>query len=217
MVIYNDFDNYAERLRNIDRTNALLTRLRDILADYPDAKLITEPIRGQIIETLTEANENGYVDYITLSSSLMFSMKYKTTFESFIKESFYNNIRLSDYNADGYLHGVNVVRMDYKELFAKYRHHPDAVFLIDPPYLSTDAGTYTGYWKLKDYLDVLHTLRDTNYFYFTSNKSNIIELCDWLEKNMSASNPFSGATKIEIQTTLNYTSKYTDIMLWKKQ
>lgn len=143
-------------------------------------------------------------------------MKYRTTLETFVKEAFYNNIRLSNYDVNGYLDGINIVRMDYKELFAKYRHRPDVVFLIDPPYLSTDAGTYTGYWKLKDYLDVLHTLRDTNYFYFTSNKSNIIELCDWLEKNMQTANPFSGAVKTEIFTQMNHTSKYIDIMLWKK-
>lgn len=146
----------------------------------------------------------------------MFSAKYSTDLVSFLKESFYNNMRQSDYITEGFLDGIHVVRMDYKELFERYRGRPDVVFLIDPPYLSTDVGTYTGYWKLKDYLDVLHTLKDTNYFYFTSNKSNIVELCEWPEKNMKAANPFSGATKMEINTTLNHSAKYTDIMLWKK-
>ena len=34
-VIYNDFDNYRERLENINNTNVLITDLRLILKDYP--------------------------------------------------------------------------------------------------------------------------------------------------------------------------------------
>ena len=217
MIIYNDFDNYSERLQNVDKTNELLAKLRTVLSGYPDGKLISGTIRSKIIEVLTEADSNGYVDYITISSSLMFSMKYRTDLTSFVKEAFYNNIRKSDFAVDGYLDGIQVVKYDYKELFEKYRHSSDVVFLIDPPYLSTDAGTYTSYWKLADYLDVLHTLRDTNYFYFTSNKSNIIELCDWLEKNARTANPFAGAVKVEMFTQITHTAKYTDIMLYKKK
>lgn len=215
IIIYNDFDNYSERLRNVEKTNTILDQLRPILSGYPDGKMISEPIRSRIIDLLTKANSNGYVDFITLSSSLLFSMNYATLLKAFCKQTFYNNIRQSNYDTEGYLDGIHVVNMDYKELFAKYRHRPDVVFLIDPPYLSTDAGTYTGYWKLKDYLDVLHTLKDTNYFYFTSNKSNIIELCDWLERNMKSANPFNGAVKVELLTQMTHTAKYIDIMLYK--
>lgn len=217
VVIYNDFDNYSERLRNVDKTNEILTKLRAILSGYPSMKLISEPYRSEIVNLLTEADKNGFVDFITISSSLLFSMKYATSLKAFCKETFYNNIRQTNFNTSGYLDGIHVVRCDYKELFARYRHQPDVVFLIDPPYLSTDTGTYTGYWKLKDYLDVLHTLKDTNYFYFTSNKSNIIELCDWLEMNMSAANPFSGALKVEMDTQISRSVRYTDIMLMKKR
>lgn len=216
-VVYNDFDNYSERLRHIPETNALLARMRGILNDCQKEKLIPPPLRQQIIEIITEADKKGFVDYITLSSNLMFSMKYATNLTDFLKESFYNNVRQADYDAAGYLDVIHIVREDYKTLFARYRHRPDVVFLIDPPYLSTDAGTYTGYWKLKDYLDVLHTLKETNYFYFTSNKSSIVELCTWLEDNMHSSNPFSGAQKVEISTTVNAISRYTDIMLYLKR
>lgn len=34
-VIYNDHDNYRERLRNIDRTNALLADLRGLAGTFP--------------------------------------------------------------------------------------------------------------------------------------------------------------------------------------
>lgn len=71
-------------------------------------------------------------------------------------------------------------------------------------------------WGLSDYLDVLQTLVGTNYIYFTSNKSSIIELCDWIGKNNALGNPFIGSEKVEFNAHMNYNSSYTDIMLYKK-
>lgn len=215
-VIYNDYDGYTRRLAAIPQTNQLLSELRPLLTGVPDGKKVNEPIRKQVLELVKQYEQAfGYVDYITLSASLLFSMKYATTYEELIRETLYNNLRQGSYNAAGYLDGLEVVSLDYKELFARWRHRPDVLFLIDPPYLSTDTGTYTGYWKLKDYLDVLHALKGTNYCYFTSNKSNLIELCEWLEANYPVSNPFHGAVKVEQQTNANYNARYTDIMLYK--
>src|SRR5690606_14681905 len=105
--------------------------------------------------------------------------KYATSMAELQKHTFYKTIKKTDYLADGYLEGVQRVSMDYKELFAKYQNKPNVVFLIDPPYLSTDCTTYSSdkYWKLGDYLNVLTTLQKTQYFYFTSNKSQVVELC----------------------------------------
>lgn len=87
------------------------------------------------------------------------------------------------------------------------------MFLIDPPYLATDVVSYENYWRLSDYLDVLKLLVGTKYVYFTSNKSQIVELCEWINTNASVGNPFKG---VEIRTkrnTLNYHTSFTDIML----
>ena len=91
------------------------------------------------------------------------------------------------------------------------------VFLIDPPYLSTDVGTYNMYWRMSDYLDVLKVLEGHSFVYFTSNKSSIIELCEWIGANKTIGNPFEGCTKREFNAHMNYSSGYTDIMLFKKQ
>ena len=133
------------------------------------------------------------------------------------KETLYNCVRQSDYDAKGYLDGLEVVSQCYKELFAKYKDLPNVVFLVDPPYLSTDAGTYKSYWKLRDYLDVLQVLDGTKYFYFTSNKSSIIELCEWIETKTPMSNPFNGATTATMNATINFNASYTDIMLYKNE
>ncbi len=102
-VVYNDFDNYRKRLAAIDNTNSIIKKLRVILKDYPRGKRITGSCRDKVLRLLKQAESTGYVDWITLSSSLKFSMNYGTCLKDFIHDSLYNKIRISDYNADGYL------------------------------------------------------------------------------------------------------------------
>lgn len=216
-VIYNDYDNYRMRLNNINRTNALLSDLRKLTIDCPRQKLIPNPIRGLILERLRQEETDGFVDYITISSSLLFSMKYCTNLKDLQKESFYNNIRKQDYPlCTDYLNGLEIVSCDYKELVKKYKNLPNVVFLVDP-YLSTEVGTYRMNWRLSDYLDVLSILVDKSFIYFTSNKSSILELCCWMGNHPNIGNPFNNAKKEEFNARMNYNSTYTDVMLYKKE
>lgn len=216
-VVYNDFDNYRRRLENIPRTNALLDKIREVVASVPRQKVLPEKTKEAILLLIEqEEKERGYVDYITLSTSLLFSMKYATNLDGLRKETFYNTVRKCNYDLClDYLDGLEVVSCDYRELFSRYKDVPNVVFLIDPPYLSTEVGSYTMNWGLSDYLDVLQTLVGTNYIYFTSNKSSIIELCDWMGRNNTIGNPFTGSEKVEFNARMNYNSSYTDIMLFK--
>lgn len=217
-VIYNDFDNYRFRLENIPRTNALLADLRNIVQGVPKHGCIKGEMRERAFARLEqEEREHGYIDFITVSSALMFSMKYKLSIPEMRKEALYNNIRQSDYPpASDYLEGITVVSCDYKVLFERYKDTPGVVFLVDPPYLSTDVGTYNMYWRLADYLDVLTVLSGHSFVYFTSNKSSIIELCEWLGKNRTVGNPFADCRKVEFNATLNYNAAYTDMMLYTR-
>lgn len=217
-VIYNDFDNYRFRLENIPRTNALLADLRNIVQGVPKHGCIKGEMRDRVFTRLEqEEREHGYIDFITVSSALMFSMKYKLSIPEMKKEALYNNIRQSDYPpASDYLEGITVVSCDYKVLFEKYKDTPGVVFLVDPPYLSTDVGTYNMYWKLADYLDVLTVLSGHSFVYFTSNKSSIIELCEWLGQNRTLGNPFAECRKVEFNATMNYNATYTDMMLYTR-
>lgn len=218
LVVYNDFDGYCRRLENIPATNVLLADLRQIAAGALRDKPICGNVREEIFQRIErEEKEKGYVDYITLSSSLLFSMKYCLGMEEFRKETLYNNIRKTDYPLSGdYLEGLTIVNADYKEVFNQYKDIPGVVFLVDPPYLSTEVGTYKMYWRLSDYLDVLGILNGHSFVYFTSNKSSIIELCDWMGKNPTIGNPFKGCEKVEFNARMNYNAKYTDIMLYKQ-
>ncbi|WP_294958643.1 DNA adenine methylase [uncultured Flavobacterium sp.] len=214
-VLYNDFDNYSERLQNIDKTNLILYELRQILQNCLPERKILGLERDSVLNCIKKAQNSGYVDFITLSSNLLFSMKYVLNYEQLEKETLYNCVRKSDYDATGYLDGIQVTSKCYKDLFEMYRDKENVIFLVDPPYLSTESGTYKSFWKLRDYLDVLNVLDGTKYFYFTSNKSSIIELCEWIETKTPMSNPFTGAYTETMNATVNYQTSYTDIMIYK--
>ena len=215
-VVYNDYDGYHRRIEAIPRTNALLERIRMITGPLPGGKKIPQPYRNQILELIADEKQRGFVDYITLSSSLLFSARYTNNQEELSKETLYNNVHKSSYDATGYLDGLTIVREDYKSLFNTYRATPGVLFLVDPPYLSTEAGTYTMRWKLCDYLGVLSVLQGNNFIYFTSNKSQIIELCEWLERSKLGRNPFENTQRVEIRTIMNFNSGYVDLMFYKQ-
>ena len=218
-VVYNDFDNYRYRLDAIPNTNALLADLRQYAEGIARYKAIEGEARERIFERLEqEQRTNGYIDFITISSSLLFSMKYVSSIEEMRKETLYNNIRKSNYQpCPDYLQGIEVVSCDYKELFEQYKNTPNVVFLVDPPYLSTEVGTYNMYWRMSDYLDVLTVLKEHAFVYFTSNKSSIVELCEWLGRNQTIGNPFARCRKVEFNATMNYNATYTDMMFYTEQ
>lgn len=217
-VIYNDYDDYHLRLGSIDTTNEILRRLRKLTADVPDHARIDGKSRDKILQMIGEYDGKGFADYITLSSSLLFSCNYVTSLGELKKVTLYNNIKQSDYKAEGYLDGIEVRKQCYKTLFAEFRSVPSVLFVVDPPYLSTDTRTYSSdkYWKLKDYLDVLHVLSHGNYIYFTSNKSQIIELCDWFADNYGLATPFSNSAVLTHQVKGKVVN-YTDMMLVKRR
>ena len=219
-VVYNDFDNYRCRLQHNRQTNRLIADLRDIVADkVPRNKPITGELRKRIFARIEQEERTvEYVDFITLSSSIMFSMKYKLSVPEMRKETLYNSIRKSDYpTCPDYLDGLEITSCDYKELFNRYKDTPGVVFLVHPPYLSTEVGTYNMYWRMSGYLDVLNVLAGHSFVYFTSNKSSILELCEWLGRNRSLGNPFENAAKVEFNAHMNYNASYTDMMLFKKE
>lgn len=212
-VIYNDYDNYTQRIATIPATNAILSDLRGFLNGVkPDSRL-SETQRQNVLKRIKQ--EKGFVDYITLSSSLLFSMNYVKTMKELESATMYSKVKMNDYDATGYLEGVEVVSEDYKVIYNRFKSLSGVVFLIDPPYLSTDCSSYENYWKLKDYLDVMLCLYNSSYFYFTSNKSNIVELCEWISTNTGGVNPFAGAITSTMSVSPSYNTTYTDMMIYK--
>lgn len=215
-VIYNDYDNYCERLANIAGTNELLGKIRLMVKEAEPDKRMPDKLRSEILALIKDYSLNGFVDYLTLSTSLLFSGQWAQTYKELSAEVFYNRVKQTDYKADGYLDGLLIEHRDYKELFAEYKDNKRVLFLVDPPYLSTDCKSYKNYWGLSEYLDVLKVLVGTKFIYFTSNKSQVIELCEWIRNNAEIGNPFADIEKRLQENKLNYQGSFTDIMLVKE-
>ncbi len=54
--MYNDFDNYTQRLDNVEKTNEILKDLRFILDGYPDGKRIIGDTRDKVLDRLKKRN-----------------------------------------------------------------------------------------------------------------------------------------------------------------
>jgi hypothetical protein len=215
-VIYNDYDHYSKRIENIAVTNRLLAELRTIVADRQKDARLDDIAKKRILDVVLKYDQRSYVDYITLSSNLLFSMKYVLNYDDLTKQTFYNCIRSSDYSAESYLDGIEVISEDYFAVYSQYKNVSGVVFVVDPPYLSTECSVYDNYWKLKDYLNVLRVLNGTSYIYFTSNKSSIIELCEWIDQNKDFENPFKSSNKEEMINKVAINTVFTDIMMFKR-
>lgn len=218
-IIYNDYDYFSQRIDNISATNVILQELRDALSSYPRHKTLNSDAKSKVLEIISNHAKNSeYVDYITLSSSLLFSMNYASDYEELAKQTMYNKLRREDYPiVKGYLDEIEIVHIDYRLLYHQYKDIPGVLFVLDPPYLNTKCDIYSGCWQLKDYLDVIKILSNVPYIYFTSNKSQIIELFEFLQDSYNIPNPFANACvrTVDQRIAINTTS-YTDIMLYKK-
>lgn len=208
-MVWNDYDNYSERLRNVAQTNAILLELRTITRDIPKKIKIDDPVRSQILEMLRRWDKRGYVDWLTVSKSIMFTMHYMQSLKEIEGEKLYNNVVSGDYVVDGYLDGVNVVSKDWRQLVELYRGRKDVVWIFDPPYMLTDISGYRKetYWGIKECLDVAMECENSKFVYFTSNRSGVEEFLRWVDRFDGDSSPFSRARRHVIEVrgkTLNY-------------
>lgn len=215
-VIWNDYDNFARRLECIPITNEILAQLRPIVAGKSKRERIDD-LKPAILEVIQQYPIDR-VDFISLSASLLFSGKYATSLQSLEKDNLYNCATKTNYSCEGYLHGVERRNTDYKELIQEFDKVENVVFILDPPYLSTDVSSYTGgnYWKLKDYLQIVKCLNTMPmYVYFSSNKGQLLDLFDFLCNEYNFPSPFQGTERIVVNTSVNYSSPYEDIMIYK--
>lgn len=215
-VVYNDFDHYDRRLAAVEDTNAILTAIKERLSGLERNQRLTDRERADVLAIVADYEKRlGYVDILTIGRSVLFSGKWVTSLDELRKHTMYNRVRLGGYECDGYLDGLEVVHMDYRELFERECGNRGALFVLDPPYLATECGMYECYWKLPDYLNVLRLLRGTKYVYFTSDKSQIVELCQFMAEEYGEAAPMYGATVRMMENHLNYNTKYNDIMITK--
>lgn len=200
-VIWNDYDNFAHRLTLIPTTNEIIAQLRPIVANYPKGTRINEA-KPAILEVLRQYPPEA-LDCITLSANLLFSGKYATSLEALTKDGFYAKITQTPYNADGYLAEVERRQTDYRNLITEFQHTPNTVFILDPPYLSTNISSYSGAQEMPRYI------------YFGSNKGQLLDLFDFLANEYDLPSPFNHTTRVTVSTSVNYSSPYEDLMIYK--
>ncbi|WP_296957839.1 hypothetical protein [Porphyromonas sp. oral taxon 278] len=177
-VIWNDYDDYQARLNQIGDINDVADELRDVLARFPRNGKIPAGTdeHNRVLEILRRAKSQG-LDMGTIVSWVTFSANNKT--DVCESAALYNNLVMDRYSADGYLCGVERVSASFEEVLRELPN--EAVLIVDPPYLSTDASRYGQrgegvYWGIVEHLRLLSKVGQHRYIYFHSSKSEVSAL-----------------------------------------
>lgn len=216
-VIYNDFDNYRERLANIADTNALRRELFALLTRQGYSKRcarISDAHKREVLQLIDRFQ--GYKDFKTLSTWLLFSGKSANNLTELAKYAFYFCIPLCDYSEHcDYLEGIEAVCEDFRDLLDKYKHNQKALFVLDPPYICTSQETYKleTFFDLIDFLDLTKRVR-APFILFSSTKSEFLRYMEFDKQNNKASE-FNYAELIQINATVNHSHSYQDNLVFK--
>lgn len=180
-IICNDYDNYMERIKNIKKTNELLDEIKELTKDAEKNKRLDDKYKEQIDELLDK--QEGYIDWLTLSASLLYSSRYATNKEDFIERVYWNRMVKKPYNEDieEYIGGIDFVSKDWFELFEDYCGLENVIFLADPPFYKTSNFGFAGTnWTITDSLHTLEILKTPYFAYYTSTKSGMTEIINFM-------------------------------------
>ncbi|WP_019672324.1 DNA adenine methylase [Psychrobacter lutiphocae] len=181
-VIYNDFDNYSNRLSNLADTNRLLILLTDVLSNSPRGKKISDRVKAKVKDTVN--NFDGFIDLQTLSTWLLFSGKQVGTLDELWQHTMYNTIRRTQYEiADNYLDGIELTSVPFEILMSQYKTSDKTLFILDPPYVSTKQGAYAldEYFGMVQFLRLMSLTRPP-YIMFSSTRSELLSYIDHIKE-----------------------------------
>lgn len=215
-VIYNDFDDYCEKLKQIPEVNRLRRLLIEAIpSDIPSKGKIPEVVKARLIEII-KPFENK-VDVLFLSRWLLFSGQVSHSYDKFYRCNFHNNIRKSDYEIEGWFNGFEVVKQDFKALLPQFKHSEKTLLLLDPPYLVTDFRSYKmdWYFDLVEFLKLIDLIRPP-FIFFSSTESEFIRFIDWAIDSKNNNYPtFEGYQRIVINAQANTSGGYEDNLVFK--
>ena len=188
-VIWNDYDNYQNRLNQLPQTNNILCQLRGYVAKHTPEELYSrdtlhtdkprftdehcEAIKG-ILESTPE------YDWRTILPAISFRGSVKTSAYNKI----YNAIPQKNYDASGYLDNVQIVRQDGMGLIEEYDKKEKVLFLLDPPYPVTYEANYEGRESTYLALKIIEFCYKTNnnFILFSSTNSTMEQLVRFYEE-----------------------------------
>ena len=212
-VIYNDYDNYSERLANIEATNEILQSINPVTKKYKKNEKVSEEDREKIIKIIGDYIKRGYfIDWLTLSSKLLFSGKYAHNEDEFKKEKtfFITSPNTPLHQANGYLKGVEIIRKDAMELIKEFDGQ-DVVLILDPPYLQTNKAGYKCFWGLRDFLKLIRLVREP-FIFFSSEKRDILP---YIDDQVERGDEFFKDYKIKQASLSNGAKSKPDYMIYK--
>lgn len=209
-VIYNDYDNYTERLSKIETAEQVRRDLLTFVNGYSIKEKLTAETREQIINYLQDKD----LDYLTISSYITFSGTNILGVEDIKKiKPFYNCVSKTPLSCDGYLEGVETVHKCFTELMTD-KFDGDVLYLLDPPYVNTHQGYHrdkNNYFGLLSQLTLLELMKPP-FFYFTSNKS---EVMDFVDHENKYSYLFNNCETFTTKNAISGRSTYLDILITK--
>lgn len=143
-VIYNDHDHYAERLRHIAETEELRCSLCDALEEQKIARCASIKDKRIVVDVVQKhLSRYGYVDWITLSSWVLFTNNFARSIEELEKEGLWFRVSrtaLSAASAERWLQGLEIIHEDWSEVVRRYKNTPTPfLFSIRP--ISEPAAT----------------------------------------------------------------------------
>lgn len=215
-VIYNDFDNYAARVKAIPDINRLRRLISGYLAGYVKKQRIPDDVKQVIIGEIERFD--GYKCHVVLASWFLFSGRQVANLERFYRSEWYFNLPLSDYPvADDYLDGLEIIRQSYETLILQFSDDPQALLVLDPPYLSTTQAAYAqdGRFGLVDYLKLVNLVRPP-YLFFSSTRSEFIDYIDAVvSMQLDNWHVFDHSTRLTVQAKVSKYASYEDNLVYK--
>lgn len=217
-VIFNDFDNYCERLKHVDDSNRLRRQLMDVLSDYPRQTLLDKNVKNQVIAVLKDFE--GHIDMRVVSTWLLFAGKHAVSLDELYASHLYNSLRRTDFPAvDDYLTGVDIVCESYDTLIPQYANQPKTLLVFDPPYVNTQQGAYAQkeYFGMVQFLKLMQCVRPP-YIFFSSTRSELPAYLDFLREHDSrAWQRVGNYETISLKAQMNKNSSYEDHMIYRFQ
>lgn len=181
-MLWNDYDNYQKRLDHIAQTESLRAWIYEKVCDIGYQNALPKHIKQEILAHIHALETQGeYIDYTTLSPYLLFSGNYARDFTELSKRTFYKCISATRLTAQGYLHGVERVSLDFIDLLDSYKSYKNKCLILDPPYLQTQVGNYKDHFSLGQFFNLIERVQRP-YLFFGSDRSDIIEAFEYLKR-----------------------------------
>lgn len=181
-VIWNDYDNYQERLNHLDTTEQLRQEIAKIINSTPYNANLPPHTKEKILTLLQDKAQSGsFIDYTTLSTYLLFSGNYTKTYQQLAKQTFYNKLSRTPLNNKGYLAGVERTQANFIDLLESYKDITNKCLILDPPYLQTQKGNYNDSFQLAQFFNLIERVQKP-YIFFGSHRSDILPCFTYLSK-----------------------------------